>query len=147
MSRKVPAELIAKLNAGAENQGKPKGEFVVSYTTAFSDMTFSFDRGHNVQAGEYVARLIDIKCVGVYFYKMEVEVLPDDNKPQIITGFVKRNEHSFKDLADCFSNGVLHKSPDRYIGNLGFISLNEMGDISLIDRADIDRLIKDRDRQ
>ncbi|NCC15343.1 MAG: hypothetical protein EOM28_03180 [Clostridia bacterium] len=140
--RKVDVNLIEELNRGAENQGKPKGEFVVTYTAAVTNKTYYFDRGHNVPAGKYVVKLIDIKCVGVYFYKLTVEVLFDNQKSQVITGLANKNEYSFRDLADCFSNGVLHKSPDLYVGSLGIISINEMGYISLIDRTATDRVFQ-----
>lgn len=133
--RKVSLELLREIFKEEERQQKEKDDCTVHYISA-SGLPATYYKGHNVPAGTYLVKLLEISCPSVYFYYLKVEVLLDNAETKIINGPAKRNEYGFYDLAKCFSNGVLHKSPDPYVGELGVISLDELGNIEFIDRTD-----------
>lgn len=139
--RKLDVSLIAALNKGAENQVIAKDEPAAQKITYTEVIDRSYDKGHNVPEGIYLVRLLNIKCHSTYYYKIKIEILnrasrlAETEDHRVISGYANRYQGGYSDLADCFSNGVLHKSTKKYIGELGFISLGHSGWINLLSRS------------
>lgn len=133
--RKVDVSLIAALNKGAENQVVVKDEPVATKFTYVDAVDYSYNKGHNVLSGVYLVKLLDIKCHNKNCYWIRVEILGGDT-PQVITGYAGRDriQEGFQDLADCFSDGVLHSKTKDYVGEVGFMLLGDTGWLTLLAR-------------
>lgn len=128
--RKVPVDLIGKLNKAAENQ-KPLifnlFENVPKKVIEYNDL--SYDKGHDVPEGYYVARLLSVKYHNSMYYKIQLEILKDaqcktsDVPRQVIKGYVFR-PLARRDFEDCF--GVYKKFSD-CVGRVGIIRLSHSG--------------------
>lgn len=86
-----------------------------------------------VAMGVYLVKLLEIKCHNKNCYWVRVQILGDDTT-QVITGYAGRDSQGYYDLADCFSNGVLHSKTKDYIGGTGFMLLGDTGWLTLLSR-------------
>lgn len=99
-----------------------------SYTDSF------YNKGHKVPEGLYLVKLVDVKCHSKECYKLKVEITRGA-ETEVITGYSNRDQYGYYDLADCFSNGVLHSRTSKYVGGLGYITLSHSGWIALLSRS------------
>lgn len=134
--KKVDIGLIPALNKGAENQVVRKIEPVAQKITYTEVVDYSYNKGHNVHAGVYLVKLLDIKCHNKNCYKMKVEILGGVGTPEVITGYAGRDriQEGYQDLADCFADGVLHSKTKDFVGRIGFMLLGDTGWLTLLPR-------------
>lgn len=93
-----------------------------------------YDKGHSVPEGVYLVKLIEVKCHSKECYKLKVEIT-DGAEKQVITGYSNRDQYGYYDLANCFSDGVLHSKTSQYVGGVGYIVLSHSGWITLLSRS------------
>ena len=107
-----------------------------------------WEKGHDVPEGTYLVKLLEIKCHNKVTYKLKVEVLSNvltgkDHSYGVITGYARRDKYGFYDLANTFSEGVLHKRSTAYIGGVGVLDLTDTGWMTLRGRQFYPELFPD----
>lgn len=94
-----------------------------------------------VSAGVYLVELLEIKCHNKNCYWMKGKIILGSSPnflgrtaTKVVKGYASRDKDGLYDLANCFSDGVLHSKTKDYIGDTGFVLVSDTGWITLLPR-------------